>query len=481
MEHAILSPTKELEPNASVEDESCLVCEWGTCRVSFSEMRGFVQHTNEHLITVVDDEPEAFCCVWCDCVFEATSFDELFRHVLFHAYHVKVKCVGTIILRRAGLECKLDTTGRNLLPELPDKFLCSWKDCQDTFDDPNSFYHHVNEHVEMYPKGNPRGGLTCLWDDCSGNYQNHRRLRDHLRSHSQEKTTACATCGSLFANKTKLVDHVKRQIPINKEYKCSHCNKSFSSERLLRDHTRVHVNHYKCPYCDMTCPTPSSLSTHVKYRHSEEKPFLCHQCEYTCKARHDLVRHMDSHNPKPLFKCTQADCDYSTRCAKSFQVHNKKMHSDEAIPRYMCHICEGCFSRGTYLTHHLMKKHKFRRPSGHSRFRYKCDEDGYFRLQTVRFESIELTHAMMDSQNDEDSASASQSNDSTADATEHMPPDDTLPDGDITDCTSAECYNIDPTSLDGNVIELPIILDEADGPFVVSIQQEDGSVVMQTL
>ena len=40
------------------------------------------------------------------------------------------------------------------------------------------------------------------------------------------------------------------------------------------------VNHYKCPLCDMTCPSPSSLRNHIKFRHSNEKPYSCDYCEY---------------------------------------------------------------------------------------------------------------------------------------------------------------------------------------------------------
>ena len=40
------------------------------------------------------------------------------------------------------------------------------------------------------------------------------------------------------------------------------------------------VNHYKCMYCDMTCPTPSALQLHVAYRHSDSKPHACMYCEY---------------------------------------------------------------------------------------------------------------------------------------------------------------------------------------------------------
>ena len=70
------------------------------------------------------------------------------------------------------------------------------------------------------------------------------------------------------------------------------------------------------------------------------------------------------------------------------QVHEKEG------PSYCCHLCERKFNRGYYLTKHLKKIHSYSWPSGHSRFRYKKDPDGLFRLQTERFESAELSEML---------------------------------------------------------------------------------------
>jgi hypothetical protein len=56
----------------------------------------------------------------------------------------------------------------------------------------------------------------------------------------------------------------------------------------------------------------------------------------------------------------------------------------------MCHVCNKVYSLGSTLSKHLKTTHNFEWPSGHSRFRYKLEEDGYYRLQTLRYESIEL-------------------------------------------------------------------------------------------
>lgn len=42
----------------------------------------------------------------------------------------------------------------------------------------------------------------------------------------------------------------------------------------------------------------------------------------------------------------------------------------DSEPRYKCHVCDKCFTRGNNLTVHLRKKHQFKWPSGHPRFRY---------------------------------------------------------------------------------------------------------------
>lgn len=58
----------------------------------------------------------------------------------------------------------------------------------------------------------------------------------------------------------------------------------------------------------------------------------------------------------------------------------------------MCHVCNKVYCQGATLSKHLKKTHQFKWPSGHNKFRYKLDEDGYYRLQTLRYESIDLTN-----------------------------------------------------------------------------------------
>nr|KAF6324600.1 histone H4 transcription factor [Myotis myotis] len=200
----------------------------------------------------------------------------------------------------------------------------------------------------------------------------------------------------MFANNTKFLDHIRRQTSLDQQrFQCSHCSKRFATERLLRDHMRNHVNHYKCPLCDMTCPLPSSLRNHMRFRHSEDRPFKCDCCDYSCKNLIDLRKHLDTHSKEPAYRCDFENCNFSARALCSVKSHYRKVHEGYSEPRYKCHVCDKCFTRGNNLTVHLRKKHQFKWPSGHPRFRYKEHEDGYMRLQLVRYESVELTQQLL--------------------------------------------------------------------------------------
>ena len=87
--------------------------------------------------------------------------------------------------------------------------------------------------------------------------------------------------------------------------------------------------------------------------------------------------------------CQFEDCPYKSAHAQKMKIHVAQVHNGEGA-RYCCHLCEKRFLRGHYLSKHLARSHIFRHPAGHSRFRYKLDDDGMFRVETIRFESDDL-------------------------------------------------------------------------------------------
>ncbi|KAM4619977.1 histone H4 transcription factor isoform 2-T2 [Polymixia lowei] len=350
-----MPPNKRIQKKTPLE----LECEWGSCEESFNRMENFCKHTEVHLTALSmtgEGEQTEQNCLWRDCGFcSMEGPDELRRHVLFHCYHTKLKQWGQQVLNAQPNigTCSIGYQNRNIIPEIPDNFTCLWEECeQPPYENPEWFYRHVEMHSLCIDV--PSGDSECL--------------------------IRCGWKGQRF--------------------QCSHCSKRFATERLLRDHMRTHVNHYKCPLCDMTCPSPSSLRNHIKFRHTNEKPYSCEYCEYSCKNLIDLRKHLDTHSIEPAYRCDAAGCGFTSRTLRTMKIHHKREHEGDFVARYKCHVCDQCFTRGNNLTIHLRKKHQFKWPSGHPRFRYKEHEDGFMRLQLIRYESVELTEQLMRERHD---------------------------------------------------------------------------------
>ncbi|XP_042354996.1 histone H4 transcription factor isoform X3 [Plectropomus leopardus] len=373
-----------MPPNRRVHKTTLkLDCEWSSCPESFSRMDNFCKHAEGHLNAVnmaeedeEETEEEERNCLWRDCGFcSVEGPEELRRHLFFHCYHTKLKQLGQQVLNAQPEigTCSIGYQNRNIIPEIPDNFICLWEECeQPPYENPEWFYRHVEMHSQCIdiPAGDCEFPVRCGWKDCEATAKGRPKLREHLRSHTQEKVVACPGCGGMYANNTKLFDHIIRQ-------------------------SAMEVSHYKCPLCDMTCPSPSALRNHVKFRHSNERPYSCEYCEYSCKNLVDLRKHLDTHSSEPAFHCDVPGCGFTSRTLITMKIHHKREHEGKFVARYKCHVCDQCFTRGNNLTVHLHKKHQFKWPSGHPRFRYKEHEDGFLRLQLIRYESVELTEQLM--------------------------------------------------------------------------------------
>ncbi|CBY40671.1 unnamed protein product, partial [Oikopleura dioica] len=91
-----------------------------------------------------------------------------------------------------------------------------------------------------------------------------RKRRNNLRksiNSNEEKQSMknnltqfeCEKCGAVFAHKCSLKRHINKAFPCDyvKQFKCDECEKSFSSERYLKDHKYVHKEEFRfsCEIC----------------------------------------------------------------------------------------------------------------------------------------------------------------------------------------------------------------------------------------
>ncbi|EDV26193.1 uncharacterized protein TRIADDRAFT_23582 [Trichoplax adhaerens] len=382
--------------NHNDQKKPLLICEWCDCTYTVKEDKSsFLRHVYQHIEDLVEisnghfnENPREFQCLWRDCTLDVfMNGRELAKHVMFHAYHAYLKALGAAMRSTKQLPpCTLSDESRNLI-DADEELVCCWEDCRMQFHSPDQFYRHMDAHGDNDSADGD--SFVCRWLGCSAKFKSRYRIKEHCRVHTGQKVIACNTCGGLFASNTKFIDHLNRQSE-DANLRCLCCNKQFATKRLLRNHERGHVNNSKCTMCDMTFPSPSGLKRHILYRHTEQRPYQCALCHIKFKSEHDLNRHIKIHDDQVLL-CPKEGCDYTSKFLQSIKAHYAKEHEAEmASARYACHICGCRYTRGYSLTSHLKKKHHFEWPGSLSRLIYSQCDDGMYRLQTVRYESVEL-------------------------------------------------------------------------------------------
>ncbi|XP_072385195.1 histone H4 transcription factor-like [Diabrotica undecimpunctata] len=394
-EPVVRKKKKKSKPLIKLSEEPLsLKCMWLDCDRDdhFTSWAVF----NAHIIQHASEYTDVFRCKWKDCTDELSNQILLEQHLCHHGYILKLNNIGENIVERDKLPRCLETHEYKI-PVEASGYKCEWEFCQAVFFTLFEFFNHMPVHIKNNPKtATEDDEIVCHWNYCNTKYSTPTKLADHLRIHTKEKCVGCATCARLFSSKTKFSDHRKRQMSSALQcYQCSQCLKLFPTERLLRDHMRSHINHYKCTMCDMTCPKPSILAKHIRFKHISFKPYKCTECDKSFVEQCNLKAHMKTHEEENPLKCYL--CNFSCRSKVGLDSHYVKKH-DSAGLVYECHCCKKKFKRGTYLTKHLTKLHNYHWPSGHSRFKYRKDEDGVHRLQTVRYESLEVTQEMIRSE-----------------------------------------------------------------------------------
>ena len=213
--------------------------------------------------------------------------------------------------------------------------------------------------------------LFTFPSDCSFGGKSITKLLEHTNVHTQKKAIACPMCGGLFASNAKLGDHLHRQKAHQvQKFVCHLCSKSFNTNRLLKTHMTCHVNKYKCPHCDMSCPNLSALEHHIQWRHTTVKSFICQICKKAFKTESVLRRHMETHSEINI-DCPFPGCSFITNSAHHYKIHLDKHHLQQSNNKevYCCHECENKYSNGADLSDHLKAVHHYAPLPGHNRFR----------------------------------------------------------------------------------------------------------------
>lgn len=381
----------------SHEDLS-LKCEWvfGEKQCSFPVTRNkydFADHVKSHTEHVLFTDDDRYQCQWKGCKATIDAHTCVF-HIYFHAYHTALKSVGINCARREKLKkCSFATHRVNSFKTREPNRICLWNNCRESFVNMFSYETHIEHHMEkFFSKQNANVKLPCEWNNCNPRHATNRKamMLRHLLKHSQLKHVACPTCGDMFKTRSAFKVHCHRQKK-DVDLQCNLCKKYFSTESLLHNHVQNHVYTKQCNFCQAMCLSASALATHIRFKHLDGQHhfFKCDECDFRTITSAQLRTHKQRHLPmekRTKLICEYSECTYTCYARRTLYDHIKATHEGA---RYICHVCPRSYRSSTALSKHLKKKHNLTFPVGTDRFRYRKDKQGNYRLQTVRYESIE--------------------------------------------------------------------------------------------
>ena len=80
---------------------------------------------------------------------------------------------------------------------------------------------------------------------------------------------------------------------------------------MSRQHSEE--KHFICDQCNYSCNEAGYLKIHMLI-HSGEKPFSCNQCTSSFKKSANLKRHISTHSGEKQFLCDQCNHSYNRAC-----------------------------------------------------------------------------------------------------------------------------------------------------------------------
>ena len=132
-------------------------------------------------------------------------------------------------------------------------------------------------------------------------------------------------------------------------FKCSKCEYSGGSTKLLNEHFTEKHEPVQCTMCEKECNTPSSLCRHM-YKHAERK-HVCVDCGANFAFPSELKGHRASHIEDRGFKCMCGNCGKTFKVQNELNKHVKK-HSGVV---WSCDCCTYTTDDYRNLQKHMVK------------------------------------------------------------------------------------------------------------------------------
>lgn len=182
---------------------------------------------------------------------------------------------------------------------------------------------------------------------CSKTLQTHGLYKRHMRTKHPPENFVCTKCQKCFVSKKNLIQHESVHLPdhLKKTIPCPYCNKKFRTAKTVSVHVGfVHSSErpYICEECGKSFATSGCLTQH-HITHVKERAWQCPHCPKKFKGLVHLRKHIDIHN-EDVHVCP--DCGKQMNTKRNLRVH-MLVHSDQK--KYKCQFCDFEFKRAYTL------------------------------------------------------------------------------------------------------------------------------------
>ena len=206
------------------------------------------------------------------------------------------------------------------------------------------------DNTYLCRKRQPENSIfTC--ESCSKTFTTNRRLKIHQRIHTGAKPYSCGQCQKSYQDVCGLKSHMTRVHSDTKAYICKLCDKAFAECKDLKSHMLVHSSEkaYNCGVCSKDFKRESDLRIHM-FVHSGDEPMSCEICQKKFATRGRLKTHMVIHSGETPHSCVY--CEKSFSLLGNLKVHIARVHGGEK--NHACQFCDKTFAGRSNLKVHLL-------------------------------------------------------------------------------------------------------------------------------
>lgn len=211
------------------------------------------------------------------------------------------------------------------------------QNCQAHFNTKRDLNAHIkSEHNESVSKNVSDYHRRYNCNYCAMSFSFEGKLKRHLLSHLESKSGEDSTNDGMESG--------------SRLYDCNFCDKSFSRISIRDQHMEdCHEDSFPCEHCDPVehFSTRADLKSHEVILHN----FKCPRCERTYKSEKIMKQHLRTHD-KHINNCPYCVLTFPTKAL--LKEHRQKVHHKS----HRCPCCHEIFDRNDVLNDHVVAVHE---------------------------------------------------------------------------------------------------------------------------